>query len=794
MDTVRRWALRGLLALLLLLLAGAAVAWWLLRQSLPEYVGSRPLAGLAAPASVQRDARGVATIDAGSRNDALRALGFAHAQERFFEMDLMRRSAAGELAELFGAAALPLDRARRPHRFRARAGAVLDAAAPADRTALAAYVEGVNAGLDALDARPFAYLLLRQAPRPWAAEDTVLVVHAMFIDLQDEDNAHELARAEIVRRAPPTLAAALTAGGTSWDAPLDGARMPEPALPDAAEVDLRRLPATRFGHGAAVGGDLGIGSNNFAVGGALTASGAALVANDMHLALRVPNIWFRARLRFAADDGHAVDIAGVTLPGVPGVVVGSNGHIAWAFTNSYGDWLDWIEVQWADPAHTRYRTPDGEATAIEHRETIAVAGGEAEEIQVRETIWGPILHERHALGSLALAWTAHRPDAVGFGLGRLETARSVADALAIAPRAGSPAQNLVVGDRAGRIAWTIAGAIPARGSADARVPADWSAPGAGWQGWIGPDRHPVFADPADQRIWTANARVASGAQLDLVGDGGYALGARALQIRDGLRARDRFAPADLLAIQLDDRTLFLRRWWELLRATLAKAGGDPALAELDRLTAQWDERAVPDAVAYRLVRGFRLAASAIVLDGLAAPLRSDAEPAYRLPPLQQGEGLVWRILETRPPHLLPPPHADWDALLAAAARQVVDQLGAQPGGLGARTWGERNTTTIRHPLSRAVPGLGALLDVPAQQLPGDTAMPRVQGPAFGASQRMVVAPGREAEGYFHMPGGQSGHPLSPYYRSGHEDWATGAPTPFLPGPAVHTLALEPAGG
>lgn len=786
-----RWAVRFLLAAFLLVLLAGAGAWWLLHRSLPRHDGTLSLPGLSAPARVARDALGVASIDAASRTDAMRALGFVHAQERYFEMDLARRAAAGELAELFGAAALDLDRSRRVHRFRARARAVVDAADARARADLDAYVAGVNAGLDALAARPFPYLLLRQAPRPWAAEDTVLVVHAMFIDLQDEDNAHELARARILRDAPPALAALLLAEGTEWDAPLDGGALPPPRLPTAAELDLRTLPADRFGRGAAVGGDLGIGSNNFAVAGRLTGNGAALVANDMHLGLRVPNIWFRARLRFPAADGVPVDVQGVTLPGVPGVVVGSNGHVAWAFTNSYGDWLDWVAVQWTDAAQTRYRTPEGEARVEEHRETIAVAGGEPVEVLVRETTWGPIVHERHLLGSLALAWTAHRADAVGFGLTELESVRDLDGALALAHRAGSPAQNLVVGDRAGRIAWTIAGAIPRRGSADPSVPADWSAPGAGWQGWIDAVEHPRIVDPADGRIWTANARVASGAMQALVGNGGYALGARAGQIRDGLRARARFAPDDLRAIQLDDRTLFLRRWWELLRATLARAGDDPALAELDRLTATWDERATPDAVAYRLVRGFRLAVSAMVLDGLAAPLRSADDPDYRLPALQQGEGVVWRLLTERPAHLLPPPHADWDALLRGAARRLVDELGAQPGGLAARTWGERNTTAVRHPLSRAVPGLGWLLDAPARALPGDTAMPRVQGPAFGASQRMVVAPGHEAEGQFHMPGGQSGHPLSPFYLSGHEHWEDGAPTPFLPGPDLHVLELQP---
>jgi penicillin amidase len=792
MSALRRYALRALAALVVFAVLGAAAATFALRQSLPAYVGEQALPGLDAPVRVSRDALGVIDLEARSRRDAVRALGFVHAQERYFEMDLMRRSAAGELSALFGSAAVDLDRSHRLHRFRARAPAVLDQGSAVERETLAAYVDGVNAGLAALPARPFPYLLLRQQPAPWTAEDSVLVVDAMFFDLNGGTNAHELARAELARRAPPALYALLDGRGTSWDAPLRGAAFDDPALPVPASVDLRTLPATRFGRGAGIGGDLGIGSNNFAVGGALTSHGAALVANDMHLGLRVPNIWFRARLRFSSADGTPVDVAGVTLPGLPGVVVGSNTKVAWAFTNSYGDWLDWVKLQWVDPARTRYRTPEGEEAVVEHRELIAVAGGAAEELLVRETRWGPIAHESPALGALALAWTAHQPRAVNLVLNELETAADVDTALAIAHRAGMPPQNFVVGDAAGRVAWTIAGAIPRRGSADPRLPADWSTAGSGWDGWLTPADYPVVADPQDHRLWTANARVAEGAALALIGDGGYALGARAQQIRDGLLARGTFAPADMLAIQLDDRTLFLRRWWTLLRDTLATASDDAALAELDRLTATWDERATPDAVAYRLVRGFRLAVSGIVLDGLAAPLRSDDDPDFRLPPLTQSEGVVWKLLQERPAHLLPPPHADWDALLRAAAHQVVESLGTQSGGLAARRWGERNTSAIRHPLSRAVPGLGLLLDTAPRELPGDTAMPRVQGPAFGASERMAVSPGHEAEGYLHMPGGQSGHPLSPYYRSGHTDWEEGRPTHFLPGPAEATLTLRPA--
>ncbi len=214
------------------------------------------------------------------------------------------------------------------------------------------------------------------------------------------------------------------------------------------------------------------------------------------------------------------------------------------------------------------------------------------------------------------------------------------------------------------------------------------------------------------------------------------------------------------------------------------------MAELKRYTEHFDARASRDALAYRLVRAFRLDVHALVLDALVAPART-TDPALKLPALQQAEGVVWQLIEQRPAHLLAPAFHDWDELLLAAAKQVVNDLGSQPGGLAARSWGERNTARIQHPLSRAVPALARMLDMPADQLPGDGNMPRVQGPGFGASERFAVAPGHEQDGYFHMPGGQSGHPLSPYYGAGHADWVAGRPSPFLPGAAQHKLALHP---
>ena len=301
---------------------------------------------------------------------------------------------------------------------------------------------------------------------------------------------------------------------------------------------------------------------------------------------------------------------------------------------------------------------------------------------------------------------------------------------------------------------------------------------------------PLVADPPGHRLWTANARVVGDGDLQRVGDGGYDLGARARQIRDDLFARQRFGERDLLAIQLDDRALFLQRWRELLRDEAARAKS-PALAGLADAAADWNGRASTDSASYRIVRAWRQAVIARIGEGLAAPARAALGDGFRMPKLSQLEGVAWPLLQQRPAHLLSRRFGTWDALMEDAAVEVRDALSAQ-GAPGERTWGERNTAHICHPLAGAIPLLGErLLCMPPDQLAGDGNMPRVAAPDFGASERMVVAPGHESDGIAHMPGGQSGHPLSPFWGAGHDDWVHGRPTPFLPGEAVHTLTLAP---
>jgi len=779
---MRQWLKRLVWGVLILTLAAVFMVWWLLRGSLPTLEGEQAMTGLAAPVNITRDALGVVTIEAGSQGDAMRALGLVHAQERYFEMDLMRRTAAGELAELFGPAAIDMDKRMRVHRLRARTEAHLEVATGSSAAALQAYVDGINQGVGDLRVRPWPYLLLRQTPAPWRAEDSVLTGLAMYADLQDPTNQNELAMARIRAVAPPALYALLSHDGSEWDAPLFGAARGNAPLPDATALDLRQPDAAQAT--SATAGHLDpdvLGSNNFAVSGALTADGRAIVADDMHLGLRAPNLWFRVRLRYPdpqAPDGR-VDVSGFSLPGLPAIVVGSNGHVAWGFTNSYIDTADFRSV----PADAQDITT--------HEERIRVAGQAPVTLRVRETAWGPILHERPDGSGEALRWVAQLPGAVRLDFAEMARAATLEEAFHVADRSGIPAQNLVIADRSGRIAWRLIGTRPDR-AADCPPSGNTIAAPASCAPWaIRSDGAPALIDPPMHRLWTANGRVLDGDALAIAGNGGYDLGARGRQIRDGLMAKERFTEADLLAIQLDDRALLLTRWWHLLREVVT-ASDDPALQRLEVATRRWEGHATVDSVSYRITRGFRGMLIDRVGEGLLAPAKAQLGQAYLEPRLGQFEGVLWPLVSERPAHLLPPSYSSWNALLTDTAKTLEADLSSQ-GPLDARTWGERNTAAICHPVSRALPNVARRwLCMPGDPLPGDRDMPRVQGPAFGASQRMVVSPGHEAEGLIHMPGGQSGHPLSPFWGAGHDAWVKGTPTPFLPGKTAYTLTLVPA--
>ena len=789
-------------------LAGATGWFYLqLRGSLPQLDGEVAMPGATARIVIERDWLGIPTISASSRADVARGLGFAHAQDRFFQMDLARRRAAGELSELFGSATVALDKTTRMLRLRARARSAIAAATPEELSLLRAYVEGVNAGLAALAVKPPEYVLLRAQPRPWALEDSVLVIGSMFLVLQDSEARREARLAAAYAALPPSLADFVTSSANDWQTPLVGGAQALPPIPDAGVFDVRKLApvlptppprseavkdSVRLSWLSDSADDDFRGSNNWALSGRLTADGGAIVANDMHLGLSVPNIWYRASMLWRDARPHR--LTGVTLPGVPLLVAGSNGELAWGFTNVTGDFSDLVIVE-ADPADSgRYRTPSGMLPISTVHETIVVKGGEGVPLEIRETIWGPIIDRDWSGRERALAWVPLREGGMRGALSGVETAQTLEQLFDAAARAGIPAQNMVAAQRDGRIGWSIAGRIPRRVGFDGRLPSSWADGTRGWDGWLAPSEYPRLIDPEPGRIVTANNRLVEGAALHALGDGGYDPGARARQIKEDLEAIARASARDMLPVQLDDRALFLSRWRELLLHALSATGVDDSAPrrELRRVVSEaWTGRAAVDSAAYRIVREFRLRVGELAFAPLTEHIRKlDPEYAPLFP--RSSEGPLWALVSQRPPHLLDARFRTWTDLLLAAADRVADDA-RRAGGVAAYTWGEANTVRIRHPLSRAVPLLGPLLDMAPEELPGDSNMPRVQGPSAGASERFAVSPGREQDGYMHMPTGQSGHPLSPHYRDANPAWADGEATPFLPGPTVHTLTLQPVG-
>lgn len=793
--------------IILLLVISSISIYLILRSSLATLEGDI-YAHVRNAVEIDRDKNGVPTIRAQTREDLSFGLGYLHAQERLFQMDLLRRNSAGELAEMFGAVALPHDKKIRVHQFRARAEQYVRNIAPEYAEVLNQYTKGVNQGIADLASRPFEYWLLNKTPSKWRPADSLLVLYSMYIDLQHEDGAREKLLGRLKQNLMPDVFQFLTPKGSQWDASIDGSKYTHVDIPNN-KLELTPILQT-LSHQAfqdkATDDALFIdahealkGSNNWAVSGALTASGSAIVADDMHLGIGVPNIWYRASLRFDKE-GVPVAVDGVTLPGVPVTVVGSNHKVAWGFTNSYGDWNDLITLK-LDESGTQYLTPDGFTPFDVNTETILINDQSPIQIEIKKTMWGPVIGANQHGELIAMRWVAHDKEGVNFDLLDLEHADSIEDAITIANGAGIPAQNMVVGDADGNIAWTIAGAIPQKSKTSLTAveqwqhPQDWSTGEFKWLGYLPENAYPVIKNPKQQRIWTANSRVVGGDMYAQIGNGGYALGARSQQIRNRLMAKKQFTEKDLFAIQNDTKADFLVRWHQLLNDQILTPEfvKKYQLESVKSALMAWQQQAAVDSVGYLFVRQFRIEVRTQLFADLQQQL-FDAQPTNKINLRlirHQLEVPMWQMITQQPRHLLPQQYPDWGTFLQQMVINTETQLLTQFGDLKSATWGNYNTTKIQHPLSKAIPALSGLLDMPNQAASGDSYMPKVQGRSFGASQRMVVTPGQEHNGIMQMPVGQALHPLSPYFGAGHDDWLNEQPTPLLPTETKYKMRLIP---
>lgn len=778
-----KWLLRVAVFALTLTIAAIVVIYYGFQSSLPQLDDEITSSEITDRITVERDENGQATITANNRTDLAFATGYIHAQERFFQMDLSRRMASGELSGLFGALALETDKENRLHRFRHRATVALDYISEQELEILNQYVKGVNEGLSSLGSKPFEYWLLNSEPELWTPEDTFLAIYSMFFTLQSSTGDYEWQNHLLKQSLSPALYEFLVPNRTEWDAPLqqDQEEYSLPRIPTPPRFDLANYKFERDDSPM-------LGSNNWAVTGNITRNGAGMLSNDMHLTIRAPSIWYKLRLK--KIDG-SLDITGVSLAGAPAIVVGSNGAVAWGFTNTNIDTSDLIELTLNPDNENQYLTKDGYRNFDIFDEKIAVKGGEAEFLKVKETIWGPVLDKGNGK-EYVFRWVAHMPDGVNMSLMQMEDAKTVPEVMNMAGDMGIPAQNAMIVDIQGNAGWTIFGKIPKRPEGDYRNIYNWSDGSHDWNGWYSSAEYPRVLNPENDRLWTANARVVSGDDLARVGTNRYDLGARAKQIRDRLNALETpIDEKDLYDIMLDNEALFLTRWQVQLTAVL-KTANDPAFDAYLREIENWGGFADKNSIGFRLVKDYRDQIYENLFSRLTAACVEYDENCDYDAATKQWEAPLWQLVTEIPMSWLPPEYQNWQFFFEKAAFDAWQDVISGDIKLTEYTWGASNTTEIGHPLSAAVPGLAALADMPEYQQNGDTEnIPHISGRTQGQSERIVVSPGYEAHGFMDLPSGQSGHPLSPYYGAGHQDWLEGGKTPFLPGETKWTLRFTP---
>jgi penicillin G amidase len=793
MRLALRWLCGGLIGLVLLASIGLAGGYIWLRQSLPVVEGTIEVQGLAAPVRIVRDAHAVPHIEAESFEDAIFAQGFVHAQDRLWQMDFRRRLGAGRLAEVLGPAGLPTDRLIRTLGFERAAKASLAHLRPDTLALLEAYAAGVNAWLATRTGPlPLEFLILGYEPEPWAPSDSLVWMRVLALDLSSNWR-DELLRARLARRLSEDQIADLWPGSAA-------------SAPVTLVEIARGLPADALAAALPPAPPPGMGSNAWVLDGSRTTSGAPLLANDPHLALSAPGPWYLAHLKAPERE-----LIGATMPGLPGVVLGHNGSIAWGFTNTGPDTQD-LFVERVDPDDpTRYLTPDGFAPFATRDEVIEVEGADAVTLRVRETRHGPVLSDllpATATGAvldgdqvLALSWTALADDDVSIeALLDLGAARDWPGFAAAARSNGAPMQNVLYADTAGHIGFIAPGHVPIRAKGDGR----WPVPGwtgeFDWQGVIPFAKLPRGLDPPDGAFVNANNRI-------VPDDYPYLLTAdwdpphRARRIVEAL-GDDRHDVASFGRLQADQLSLLAR---DLLPLMLEAKPQSEAGATAQARLAAWDHVMRPDAAEPLIFAAwYRQLSRAIYADELG-----DLFYAY------------WGVRPQFMEHVLRSRPAWCDDVGTAAvetcAMQAAKALELALADLERRfgsdvqawRWGEAHPARMLHPIFKDQPVLARLFAIEhptggdnvtvnvGHYRPANEADPFAS--VHAASYRGLFDLGALERSRFIASTGQSGNPLSPHYRDLSEPWARGATIAMTTEAAVYgqgtigRLTLAPAG-
>lgn len=786
------------LAILVVILLLAGGAYWWLRSSRSQFDGTLRLQGLQAPVQVTRDELGVPHITAANLHDLALAQGFAMAQDRLWQMDLMRRLGEGLLSQVFGPVALQADEDNRRLGLGRTAQVEATRLGPQERLLLDAFATGVNDNISARGWRlPLEFRLLRYRPRPWRPEDSLALAAYMYQVLAD-DRQTMLERETFLAKLGPELEAQLFPQRSDWDIVPGG---PLPAFPPRQSGFRRRaeLPAYSASFASPIP-DRG-GSNNWVLASSHSLSGQPILANDPHLPFQVPGLWWTVELTNTSPDGFSV--AGVAIVGVPGVIIGHNQYLAWGVTNTEAGVQDLYRETLDGQGHVR--TPAGWVPLQHWQEEIPVKGAAAVHMDIAVTPHGPIVAHDGG-GPLALRWTMYEPGALQSAHVFLALARAHGydDFVAALRDFPGPAQNFVYADRSGHIAYQCAGWIPVRQGFDGSVPVPGATGLYEWQGRIPFGQLPRVADPASGLLATANGRITPDSYPYTISTD-WDSPNRTREIYRSLRQLPRWNASAMGHVQTD---VYSEQDGDFAAALLA--AGQAEVAAGNTLSANTVD-------ALRLLRGFRgfmghtslaptlayLARHEFLRRVVAARVGDALARQYKW---NEAPVVVRWLLATRPPQWLPasysgPQGSGWNRLLLDSLSSVVAETTLAPADLH---WGRYETLSILHPVFSHLPILRGLADLGPVEINGSRlTVKQAQNTWLGAksdlgpSMRFVADLADWDRSTLTLVAGESGDVFSPHYRDQWMDYLRGRALPLWFSPSAveqharHRLQLVP---
>ena len=800
---------RLLLAVLLILVGVAFYLWFVAHSALPQLDGRLRIAGLSAPVTVTRDTHGVPTIEAATLDDLFFAQGYVTAQDRLWQMDIMRRFGSGELSEILGEDTLKLDREQRILGLRAAAAKSLAMARPRDRAFFEAYARGVNAFIGTHGNKlPIEFRLLHYAPKPWLTEDSIVITNQMVKDLNYPYSFAALAREKILAKLGPDLTADLYVNRSWHDRPptvmREDLNEPDVNAGDSDDDDDddddspdNSVTQQKFPSSPPEGlpsGDLPVnGSNNWVVSGAHTVTGKPLLSNDMHLGHQMPNLWYEAHLH-----SGSLDVAGVTLPGLPYVVVGHNQRIAWGFTNVGPTVADvYIENFNAQGA---YQTPGGWVQPDHRVEIIHIKDKPDVAVDVKITRHGPVITELvpGETRPLALRWTLY--DGLRISLFDVDSAQNWEDFQRAFSQWDAPGQNVVYADVDGNIGYHTTGKVPIRAAGDGSLPVSGSDNAHEWTSYIPFEKLPSVYNPPSGIIGTANGRITPDGYPNSISTEWEAPW-RTARIYHVLESGRQFSAADMLSLQTDiqsEAELFAaERFVYAVDHTSKPSARAKQAADLLR---SWDGRMQASSPAPTIAETSIRELRRLLLE----PKLGSTSPAKK-----EGEGLTWKtyswemrsvwlenILLHRPKRWLPEKYSNYDDLLAAAVDAAVSGP-ETPKDLASWRWGTFNAVEIEHPILGKIPVIRRWSGPGVQEQSGSGYTVKAVTRGHGPSERFTANLADLDQSTLNVVTGQGGNFLSPYYMDQWKAWYEGTTftLPFsakaIEASKAHRLMLEP---